>query len=73
MEDKNANRSEVMLTGQAKRDYQRKYMRCRRQVVRPSMLDPVRPHVKTLPADWRSRLLDQPEIDADGNVIPEVE
>ena len=85
-----------MLTGQAKKAYQRNYMRMRRAavkttpvrptdvrplVVRP-MLDPVRPvktqeAVKTLarplakPTHRGPVALPRPDLDADGNTIPE--
>lgn len=60
-----------MLKGQKKTDYQREYMRKRR------LLDPsVRPSVQPKPLG-RQLLEDaiaihgQPELDADGNIIPE--
>ncbi len=58
-----------MLTGEAKKIYQRNYMRNHRASlktanVRPVELDFVRP-VKEFKA------IKPPEIDADGNVIPE--
>jgi len=76
-----------MLTGQAKTDYQRTYMRRRRAVrpignVRPKVLDPVRPKeiepwpYIPVPDDYD---LDEalshplPDFDADGNLIPEIE
>jgi len=51
-----------MLTGKAKTDYQREYMRRYRakQSVRP--VRPVRPHVRPEPSKI--------ELDAEGNVIP---
>ncbi len=59
-----------MLKGQAKTNYQRNYMRLyrlKRQLVRPSRLDPVRPkpHHEDRPA------LDVSYIDADGNIVYE--
>ncbi len=40
--------------------YLRDYMRLKRQVVKPTLLNPVKPEsIKT------------PEVDADGNIIPE--
>ena len=61
-----------MLKGQAKTNYQREYMRSRRkkQVVRPSELNPVRPTVKILHGGKYIDVI-KPELDADGNEIPE--
>jgi len=58
------------LTGQAKTKYQREYMRNRRkkQVVRPFEKEPVRPELDAGPY-WE--LSNLPDIDADGNPIPE--
>lgn len=76
-----------MLKGKAKTDYQREYMRnyrLRKQVVRPSELDPVQP--KPITPDElvaldrgmaesgsmnRGSFAKYVEIDADGNVVPE--
>ena len=68
-----------MLTGQAKTDYQRTYMRRRRAVrpignVRPKESEPW-PYIP-VPDDYD---LDEalshplPDFDADGNLIPEIE
>ena len=55
-----------MLKGQAKKDYQRNYMRKRR------MLDPsVRPKVQPSHYDSNNTHAQAPEIDADGNPVPE--
>ena len=73
-----------MLKGQAKKIYQREYMRRRRADVRPTQLDPVRPGVLDPKLDPRfnpilrglTKLPNCPdgryrEIDADGNPIYE--
>lgn len=66
-----------MLKGQAKKDYQRgymrDYMRVKRQVVKTPKLDPVRP--KTLGRELLEdaiRIHGNLELDADGNPIPEI-
>lgn len=64
-----------MLKGQAKKEYQKIYMRNRRkkQVVRPSELDPVQPKpvLYTPSAEDIMELTKYPELDADGNPMPE--
>jgi hypothetical protein len=45
---------------EAKRQYQREYMRVRRQVVRPDLMKPVRPDSKPIA---------RPSLDGDGNPI----
>ena len=59
-----------MLKGQAKTDYMREYMRNRR--LRGRLLDPsVRPTKEIVRLEYCMKVLAPPEIDADGNVIPE--
>ena len=77
-----------MLTGQAKTDYQREYMR-RRRSNKKSAQDPVRPEPTILTPFYNpskhkigdrvlvyqgKRLIETviPEIDAKGNMIPEI-
>lgn len=57
-----------MLKGQKKKEYQKVYMRNRRKkhLVRPPELDPVQPK----PSDMYVNVT-YPELDADGNPIPE--
>lgn len=67
-----------MLTGQAKKDYQREYMKRRRAMLDP-MLDPISTSSYNIsynskPISYNSKPVDEVltyEIDADGNVIPE--
>ena len=59
------------LKGQAKTNYQREYMRLyrlKRQLVRPSTLDPVRPGVQPKPHNEGGV---PSYVDADGNMVYE--
>ena len=72
-----------MLKGQAKADYQRHYMRCYRAegrdlrgktLVRPSPISGktlVRPTGEATHLFYEARVAKAPELDADGNPIPE--